>query len=180
MRTIILATAIRLLIPVFQIFSIYILFRGHNHPGGGFIGGLIGSIGFIFYVMTYGTKQTLKNYFRLQLKNDNIADLHSRARHRFHIARVNSRYRQQIENEWKWQHRIMRIRPVYIIATGLFLAVTSGVIGFFTAGPYMSAIWSDWQIPIVGKPGTPLLFDAGVYLLVLGIVLKITFVMAEE
>ncbi|NEM98743.1 MnhB domain-containing protein [Pontibacter burrus] len=180
MRTIILATAIRLLIPVFQIFSVYILFRGHNHPGGGFIGGLIGSIGFIFYVMTYGTKHTLKNYFRVHLKNDKVADLHSRARHRFHIARVNSRYRQRVEDEWKWEHRIMRIRPVYIIATGLFLAATSGLIGLFSGNPYMTAIWTGLEIPIVGKPGTTLLFDAGVYLLVFGIVLKITFVMAEE
>lgn len=180
MRTIILATAIRLLIPVFQVFSLYILFRGHNHPGGGFIGGLIGSIGFIFYVMTYGTKQTLKNYFRLQLKAGKVPDHYSRSRYQFHIARVNARHRRKIESEWRWEHRMMRINPVYIIAIGLFVAATSGLLGFFGAGPYMSAEWTELVIPIIGKPGTPLLFDVGVYLLVLGIVLKITFVMAEE
>lgn len=180
MRTIILATAIRLLIPIFQIFSLYILFRGHNHPGGGFIAGLIGSIGFIFYLMTYGTKQTLKHFFKLRLLIGKETDYHSRARYNFHMARVNASHRRKIKSEWKWEHRMMQIEPVYIIAMGLLLAATSGVLGFFTQGPYMSALWADFEIPVIGKPGTPLLFDAGVYLLVMGIVLKITFVMSEE
>ena len=78
------------------------------------------------------------------------------------------------------KQRMLRIEPVYIIATGLFLATTSGVLGLLSGQPYMHAYWSDFYIPVLGKPGTPILFDLGVYLLVIGVVLKITFVMSEE
>lgn len=37
----ILPTAARLVIPIQIVFSIYLLLRGHNLPGGGFIGGLV-------------------------------------------------------------------------------------------------------------------------------------------
>lgn len=37
----ILPSAARLVVPVQVVFSIYLLLRGHNLPGGGFIGGLV-------------------------------------------------------------------------------------------------------------------------------------------
>jgi multisubunit Na+/H+ antiporter MnhB subunit len=36
-----LPAAARLVVPVQYVFSIYLLLRGHNVPGGGFIGGLV-------------------------------------------------------------------------------------------------------------------------------------------
>jgi multicomponent Na+:H+ antiporter subunit B len=44
----------------------------------------------------------------------------------------------------------------------------------------MNAQWFETKIPVIGKIGTPLLFDVGVYLLVLGISLKIIFSLFEE
>ena len=41
MNSLILNTATRLLAPVLFLFSVFVLLRGHNEPGGGFIGGLI-------------------------------------------------------------------------------------------------------------------------------------------
>jgi multicomponent Na+:H+ antiporter subunit B len=38
----------------------------------------------------------------------------------------------------------------------------------------------DFYLPLLGRPGTPILFDVGVYLLVMGVVMKITFIMSEE
>jgi multicomponent Na+:H+ antiporter subunit B len=64
MRTPILQTAINLLMPLFFLFSLYLLFRGHNEPGGGFIGGLIGGIAFVFHAMVFDSRITLK-VFRL-------------------------------------------------------------------------------------------------------------------
>ncbi len=64
MRTIILQTATKYLLPILLIFSVFILLRGHYMPGGGFIGGLIASIAFILDGFSNGlTKtQTLLKY----------------------------------------------------------------------------------------------------------------------
>ncbi|HOK13458.1 MAG TPA: MnhB domain-containing protein, partial [Candidatus Kapabacteria bacterium] len=43
MRSIILRTMTMYLLPLLLIFSVFLLFRGHNHPGGGFVGGLVAS-----------------------------------------------------------------------------------------------------------------------------------------
>ena len=44
----------------------------------------------------------------------------------------------------------------------------------------MTGLWLNNEIPVVGKLGTPLIFDIGVYILVLGIASKIIFSLAEE
>jgi multicomponent Na+:H+ antiporter subunit B len=41
MRGVILATATTYLMPVLLLFSLFLLLRGHNEPGGGFAGGLV-------------------------------------------------------------------------------------------------------------------------------------------
>ncbi|MEM6944215.1 MAG: MnhB domain-containing protein, partial [Pseudomonadota bacterium] len=41
MNSLILSTATRVIAPLLFLFSLYILWRGHNDPGGGFIGGLV-------------------------------------------------------------------------------------------------------------------------------------------
>lgn len=44
-------------------FAFFILLRGHNHPGGGFIGGLIAGSGIFFYAVAHGTKRTLSHWY---------------------------------------------------------------------------------------------------------------------
>lgn len=56
MNSIILRAGTRYLSGLLVLFSIYMLLRGHNEPGGGFIGGLIGSTGFIVYALACGTQ----------------------------------------------------------------------------------------------------------------------------
>jgi multicomponent Na+:H+ antiporter subunit B len=46
MRSLILSTAARVLVPVILAVSVFIFWRGHNEPGGGFIGGLIAATAF--------------------------------------------------------------------------------------------------------------------------------------
>ena len=58
MNSLILNAATRLLVALMLLFSIYMLLRGHNEPGGGFIGGLIAAIGFALYAMAHGTAAT--------------------------------------------------------------------------------------------------------------------------
>lgn len=47
----ILPAAARLVVPVQVLFSIYLLLRGHNLPGGGFIGGLVLASALVLRVM---------------------------------------------------------------------------------------------------------------------------------
>ncbi|MDO5529431.1 MAG: Na+/H+ antiporter subunit B [Paracoccus sp. (in: a-proteobacteria)] len=57
MKSIILSVGTRYLVGLLIIFSIYMLMRGHNEPGGGFVGGLIGAVGFVLYALASGTEQ---------------------------------------------------------------------------------------------------------------------------
>lgn len=49
MNSLILSFGARFLTGLFLLFSLYVLLRGHNSPGGGFIGGLIGAAGLVLY-----------------------------------------------------------------------------------------------------------------------------------
>ncbi|WP_237067126.1 Na+/H+ antiporter subunit B [Microbulbifer guangxiensis] len=55
MNSVILQTATRALVALILLFSVYMLLRGHNYPGGGFIGGLIAAAGFTLFAMAWGT-----------------------------------------------------------------------------------------------------------------------------
>lgn len=54
MRGLILPTATTYLMPVLLLFSIFLLLRGHNEPGGGFAGGLVGAAAFILLSIADG------------------------------------------------------------------------------------------------------------------------------
>jgi multicomponent Na+:H+ antiporter subunit B len=45
-NSLILSTAARVLLPVILVLSVFVLLRGHNAPGGGFIGGLLAASAF--------------------------------------------------------------------------------------------------------------------------------------
>jgi multicomponent Na+:H+ antiporter subunit B len=52
--SLILATAARYLFPLMLLFSVFLLLRGHNSPGGGFIAGLIAASAFALYWIAHG------------------------------------------------------------------------------------------------------------------------------
>jgi multicomponent Na+:H+ antiporter subunit B len=54
MRSLILRTASRYLTPLLLVASLWILLRGHNEPGGGFVGGLLGAAAFALKVVSAG------------------------------------------------------------------------------------------------------------------------------
>jgi multicomponent Na+:H+ antiporter subunit B len=58
--SLILRTSARFLLVTCALLSIYILLRGHNEPGGGFIGGLIGALGVIVFALAHGRAQALR------------------------------------------------------------------------------------------------------------------------
>lgn len=58
--TLILQTAALAIMPLQLMFSVFLLLRGHNEPGGGFIGGLVAASAFVLYAFTFGADSTRK------------------------------------------------------------------------------------------------------------------------
>ncbi|MGN7955297.1 Na(+)/H(+) antiporter subunit B [compost metagenome] len=54
MNTLILRTVTPVVTSLMVLFSIFVLLRGHNEPGGGFIGGLIAVSALAIYGIAYG------------------------------------------------------------------------------------------------------------------------------
>ena len=130
MKTIILQVAAKVLFPLLIIASLLSLFRGHNLPGGGFIGGLVASSAFILLDFAMGSRMAEKEE---------------------------------------------PIHPVQFIMAGLICALIAMTLPLFLGLGFFEAVWAGFYIPVIGRPGTPLLFDIGVYLVVIGAVCKIIF-----
>lgn len=60
MNSLILRTLAPFIVSLMLIYSVYVLFRGHNEPGGGFIGALIATAAFALYSLTTGPKELRK------------------------------------------------------------------------------------------------------------------------
>ncbi len=134
MTSLILSTATRYMLPLLLLFSIFLLLRGHNEPGGGFVGGLVAAAAFALYAIAYDVATA---------------------------------------------RRTLGIDSRTLIGLGLLVALTSGVISLIAGQPFMTGLWSEYAVPLLGKVGTPLLFDIGVYLVVIGVTLTIIFGLAE-
>ncbi|HYC06064.1 MAG TPA: Na+/H+ antiporter subunit B [Azospirillaceae bacterium] len=130
--SLILATGARLLMSLMLLFSLFILWRGHNEPGGGFIGGLIAATAFALHAAAFGAGAL---------------------------------------------RSLLRVDPRGIIAFGLSLAILSGVPALLQGLPYMTGLWGTFGAL---KLGTPVLFDIGVYFVVVGGVLTMICALLEE
>lgn len=78
--------------------------------------------------------------------------------------------------------KILPFRAHQLIGTGLILAGLSGTFSLLLGRPFLTSLWGAIHWPGGGKTdlGTPLLFDFGVYLTVIGVVLMIVLNLAEE
>ncbi|MCE6074648.1 Na+/H+ antiporter subunit B [Agrobacterium vitis] len=56
MNSLIFRTVAPVVTALMLLFSVFVLLRGHNEPGGGFIGGLIAASGFAIYGMAFGVQ----------------------------------------------------------------------------------------------------------------------------
>lgn len=135
--SLILQTATRFVFALLLLLAIFLLLRGHNEPGGGFIGGLVAAIAFVLYAIAFDVPS----------------------------ART-----------------MLRIDPHMLIGTGLLVAVAAGVVPFFYGNAFLTGEWFYVPIPGLGETylGTPLLFDIGVFMVVIGITLVIVLTMLEE
>lgn len=137
MISIILRAATRFLMPLQLLFSIFLLIRGHNSPGGGFAGGLVVAAAWTLYALATDVKDA---------------------------------------------RQLLRIEPRTLLALGLLLAATSAALSLLLNKPFMTGQWAVWHLGVLGEVhlGTPIFFDIGVYLVVVGVTLNIIFTLAEE
>ena len=135
MTSSILQTAARLLMPLLLLFAIFLLLRGHNQPGGGFVGGLVVAASFVLYAIAFGVDAA---------------------------------------------RRALLVQPSTLLGVGPLVALVSGLPGVAAGKSFMTAVWTT--VP-AGQAelavGTPLVFDIGVFLAVIGVVLTIVFTLAE-
>jgi len=134
MKSLILRTASHYLLPLLLLFSLFILFRGHYLPGGGFLGGLVAATALVLHYFAYGMKD----------------------------ARA-----------------LLVYHPGVLLPIGLSLSFTAAIIPLFFNEPIMTGIWYPEPAPVIGMLGTALLFDIGVFFVVVGVTLLIIFTLAE-
>ncbi len=136
MSSFILSVANRILVGLILVFSVYLLFRGHNAPGGGFSAALVAATGFSLFAIAEGPQPV---------------------------------------------RQALRVDPLVLTAWGLLLAIASGAVAVVTGQPYLTGLW--WPTDsVTGTPtiGTPLVFDIGVFLVVLGTLLTLVLYLEES
>lgn len=77
-------------------------------------------------------------------------------------------------------NRLLPFDSAFITVAGLLLMLTAGMIGIFGGNNFLDASRIEWTLPILDKPGTPFVFDLGVYFVVIGTVNKIVLTITEE
>lgn len=133
--SIVLRTVSRLMLPVLLLLSVFMLLRGHNLPGGGFIGGLVASSAIILQMIAFGPT---------------------------------------------YARNVLQVNYLTLAAVGVLIAAAFGLPALLLGQPFMTAFWIPEPIPGIGKIGTPVLFDVGVFLTVIAVTTKIALLLAEE
>jgi len=126
----ILLVVTRMLLPLALVVGVYLFLRGHNHPGGGFIAGLVVSVALILQFVAAGIGWSQ--------------------------ARLGREY-----------------HPV--IGFGLLAAGLTGVGAWLFGRPFLTSWFDYFHLPLVGEIelASAVLFDLGVFLVVVGSVLLI-------
>ena len=77
---------------------------------------------------------------------------------------------------------MVRVPPRYIAGTGLLVALGAGLWGMVVGDGFLAGQWVEvnWGFISGLKLGTPLLFDAGVALVVLGAVIAMLISLLED
>ncbi len=107
------------------VFSLYLLFAGHNQPGGGFAGGLVAGVGVLLAWAAGGTPQL---------------------------------------------RRLIPFRATVLIGLGLVVAALSAFVPLALGAGFGESAIVEFTLPAFGdvKFVSVLVFDMGVYLVVLG------------
>lgn len=137
MSSLILQTAARSLVSLMLLFSLFLVLRGHNEPGGGFIGGLVAAAAFTLYAIAFNVPSA---------------------------------------------RQFLRVNPQSMIGYGLLFAAGAGILALIAGDQFLTGLWATPQVPGFGEIhlGTTLIFDIGVFLVVLGVTMLVVLTLAEE
>ncbi|MPY92894.1 MAG: Na+/H+ antiporter subunit A [Acidimicrobiia bacterium] len=129
-RSIVLDQVTRIMFHLILLVSVYVTYKGHNAPGGGFAGGLIAGAAFALRFLAGGQPRL---------------------------------------------RRSIAVPPVGLVGTGLLLAVGTGLGGLAAGNQFLESTIAKPHLPLTGelKLVSSTVFDTGVYLLVLGVVLTL-------
>jgi len=138
LNSVIFKAGARAVAPLLVLVSVLLVVRGHNEPGGGFVGGLLCAAAFSLIALAEGVTAA---------------------------------------------RRLLRIEPLRLIGVGLLVALLSALPSLLVGKPLFTGVWFSFQLWEDGSPtkvGTPLLFDFGVYLAVVGVALSLVFTLEES
>lgn len=78
--------------------------------------------------------------------------------------------------------KLIHVEVKSLISAGLLLVFIAGTLPLFLQEPFLTGAWFKFEVPRYGElhVGTPLLFDLGVYLAVIGASLTILINLMEE
>ena len=132
MNTLIFRTIAPVLVVIMLVFSVFVTLRGHNEPGGGFIGGLIAASAIAIYGMALGPQAT---------------------------------------------RRAMRVDPLAVAGFGVVLAACAGLLSLPFDLPFLTGLWTQ----VFGADiSTPMIFDIGVYFVVLGTISAVALGLEDD
>lgn len=126
-RSVVLGTVAGAVFRTAAVFSLFLLFRGHNAPGGGFVGGLVAGAALVLRYVDEGAGAVA---------------------------------------------RLVRFRAPTLLGLGLLLAAGTAVAPWLAGDDLLESAKRDLDLPLLGTVHltSPLAFDAGVYLVVVGLV----------
>lgn len=127
-RSMILDTTVRLVFDAALVLSVYLLFAGHNQPGGGFVGGLVAAAAFALRYIAGGLEEV---------------------------------------------HAAAPVRPWGFLSAGLMLATGAALVPLASGAAPLDQTAVEADLLLIGhvKLTTATVFDTGVYLIVVGVVL---------
>lgn len=154
MTTVIVRTVTRITVPIILLVSIALFLQGHNQPGGGFIAGVLSTSAFALIYIVYGL-----DFLETEVLGRETG---TRAEHLSHGVVVD--YRRTF-------------------ALGLAIAAGSGLVAVALAFPFLTQDYVILEhVPLYGEVelASAVVFDLGVYAVVVGALLTILSVVGSE
>ncbi|MDZ7731148.1 MAG: MnhB domain-containing protein [Natrialbaceae archaeon] len=154
MTTTIMRTTVRVTVPIVLVISIWLFLKGHNLPGGGFIGGVLTTTAFVLIYVAHDLDYLESGVLGREVDPGTSI----------------------FENRTVTAYRRM-------LLLGLTVVIGSAVAGLLVGDPLLAQTYIHLEgVPIYHEVelASALVFDLGVYLIVVGSLLTLISVVSAE